>query len=36
MKQAENWQLEQTSAGVMAWITPAGRRYTTIPNQHPT
>jgi len=36
MKQAENWKLEQISPGVMAWLTPAGRRYVTIPSQHPT
>src|SRR5487761_1070299 len=36
MKQAEQWQLEQISPGVMAWLTPAGRRYITLPSQHPT
>jgi hypothetical protein len=36
MKQAEQWQLEQVSPGVMAWLTPAGRRYVTLPSQHPT
>ena len=36
MKQARQWTLEQVSPGVMAWLTPAGRRYTTLPSQHPT
>jgi Domain of unknown function (DUF222) len=36
MKQIEGWQLRQSSPGVMAWTTPAGRRYTTLPSQHPT
>jgi hypothetical protein len=36
VKQAENWTLEQPSPGVMAWLTPAGRRYVTLPSQHPT
>src|SRR5487761_1323466 len=36
MKQAEQWQLEQVSPGVMAWLTPAGRRYITLPSKHPT
>jgi hypothetical protein len=36
VKQAENWKLEQISPGVMAWLTPAGRRYITLPSQHPT
>jgi hypothetical protein len=35
-KQAEGWRLEQPSPGVMAWHTPAGRRYITLPSQHPT
>ena len=35
-KQAEGWRLEQPSPGVMAWYTPAGRRYITLPSQHPT
>jgi hypothetical protein len=36
LKQAEGWTLQQTSPGVMTWLTPAGRRYTTLPSQHPT
>ena len=35
-KQAEGWTLRQASPGVMTWITPAGRRYTTLPSKHPT
>jgi Domain of unknown function (DUF222) len=34
-KQAEGWRLEQPAPGVMAWHTPAGRRYITLPSQHP-
>jgi hypothetical protein len=36
LKQAEGWTLTQPSPGVLAWLTPAGRRYTTLPSQHPT
>jgi hypothetical protein len=36
MKQTQQWTLEQVSPGVMAWLTPAGRRYITLPSQHPT
>src|SRR5579875_1260583 len=36
VKQAEGWRLEQPSPGVLVWLTPAGRRYTTLPSQHPT
>jgi Domain of unknown function (DUF222) len=36
MKQAQDWKLEQITPGVMAWLTPAGRRYITLPSQHPT
>ena len=36
VKQTEGWQLRQPSPGVMTWTTPAGRRYTTLPSQHPT
>jgi hypothetical protein len=36
MKQAQKWKIEQISPGVMAWLTPAGRRYITLPSQHPT
>ena len=35
-KQAERWRLEQPMPGIMAWHTPAGRRYITLPSQHPT
>jgi Domain of unknown function (DUF222) len=34
-KQAERWRLEQPAPGIMAWHTPAGRRYITLPSQHP-
>jgi hypothetical protein len=34
-KQSEGWRLDQAAPGVMAWTTPAGRRYTTTPNAHP-
>ena len=34
-KQAERWRLEQPMPGIMAWLTPAGRRYITLPSQHP-
>jgi hypothetical protein len=30
-KQAQGWTLEQPSPGVLIWITPAGRRYSTMP-----
>jgi hypothetical protein len=36
VKQAEGWTLIQPSPGVLVWLTPAGRRYTTMPSQHPT
>jgi len=36
LKQAEGWTLKQASPGVMTWITPAGRCYTTLPSKHPT
>ncbi|HLX50647.1 MAG TPA: DUF222 domain-containing protein [Streptosporangiaceae bacterium] len=36
LKQSQQWGLEQVSPGVMAWLTPAGRRYVTVPSQHPT
>jgi hypothetical protein len=35
-KQAEGWMLSQPTPGVLVWLTPAGRRYTTLPSQHPT
>jgi hypothetical protein len=34
-KQADGWQLDQPSPGVMYWTTPAGRRYTTTPGAVP-
>jgi hypothetical protein len=36
VKQSEGWTLQQPSPGVLVWLTPAGRRYTTLPSQHPT
>jgi Domain of unknown function (DUF222) len=36
VKQAEGWSLIQPVPGVLVWLTPAGRRYTTLPSQHPT
>ena len=30
-KQSQGWRLDQPSPGVMCWITPAGRRYFTVP-----
>jgi hypothetical protein len=36
VKQAEGWKLEHNRPGVMVWITPAGRRYTTLASRHPT
>jgi hypothetical protein len=36
VKQSEGWTLTQPTPGVMVWLTPAGRRYTTLPSQHPT
>ena len=36
LKQAQRWQLHQPAPGVMIWITPAGRRYVTLPSQFPT
>jgi hypothetical protein len=35
-KQAHGWTLQQPSPGVMIWISPAGRRYTTYPSKYPT
>ena len=34
-KQASGWRLEQASPGVMAWTTPAGRRYVVGPTGYP-
>jgi hypothetical protein len=34
-KQSEGWQLDQPAPGIMHWITPAGRHYTTTPATHP-
>jgi hypothetical protein len=36
LKHSQHWQLLQPAPGVMIWITPAGRRYVTLPSQHPT
>jgi hypothetical protein len=36
LKHTEGWLLTQPAPGVLVWITPAGRRYTTLPSQHPT
>ena len=36
VKQAQGWTLTQPAPGVLVWLTPAGRRYTTLPSQHPT
>jgi hypothetical protein len=35
VKQARGWALEQTSAGELAWTTPAGRRYVVGPTCYP-
>ena len=34
-KQASGWYLEQASPGVMAWTTPASRRYVVGPTGYP-
>jgi hypothetical protein len=34
-KQSEGWQLDQPVPGIMHWITPAGRHYTTTPGTLP-
>jgi hypothetical protein len=34
-KQTHGWTLEQTGPGIMTWITPSGRRYTTHPTAYP-
>jgi Domain of unknown function (DUF222)/HNH endonuclease len=36
LKQARGWTLTQPTPGVMTWTTPAGRRYTSLPDKHPT
>jgi hypothetical protein len=36
LKQSQGWQLHTPSPGVMTWITPTGRRYVSLPSQHPT
>ncbi len=33
-KQADGWRLEQPEPGILVWRTPAGRTYTTTPNQY--
>jgi hypothetical protein len=34
-KQAEHWALAQPEPGTLVWTTPAGRRYTTVPDAYP-
>lgn len=34
-KHSQGWRLDQPSPGVMRWITPAGRQYTTKPDAYP-
>ncbi len=36
LKQSQGWTLEQPRPGLMIWTTPNGRRYATLPSQHPT
>ena len=36
VKQSQGWALEQESPGVMAWTTPAGRRYVVGPTCYPS
>jgi hypothetical protein len=35
VKQSQGWALDQESPGVMAWTTPAGRRYVVGPTCYP-
>ena len=35
VKQGTGWRLEQREPGVLAWTTPAGRRYRTAPGSYP-
>jgi hypothetical protein len=35
-KQSAGWRLDQPAPGVMAWTTPAGRHYVTVPDAYPT
>ena len=35
LKQHPRWKLEQTRPGTFTWTTPAGRTYTTRPDNHP-
>jgi hypothetical protein len=35
LKQHPRWKLEQTQPGIFTWTTPAGRTYTTSPDNHP-
>jgi hypothetical protein len=35
VKQSQGWAPEQASPGVMAWTTPAGRRYVVGPTCYP-
>ena len=34
-KHSQGWRLDQSSPGVMRWITPAGRQYITEPDAYP-
>jgi hypothetical protein len=34
-KQAEGWRLAQPEPGVLRWLAPAGRTYTTAPTEYP-
>ena len=34
VKQAQGWKLQHLTPGVMAWLTPAGRRYITLPTEY--
>jgi Domain of unknown function (DUF222) len=34
-KQSGRWQLDQPAPGIMAWTTPAGRRYLGTPDPYP-
>jgi hypothetical protein len=36
LKQSEGWMLKQIRPGVMSWITPGKRGYTTLPTELPT
>ena len=36
LKQSQGWTLKQLRPGVMSWVTPGERGYTTLPTEHPT